>query len=137
MAEPTRNELVIAEFRANQGVMGGDRPGRPVLLLTTVGRKTGTVRTTPVLYLVDGSRYHVCASHGGSPEDPDWYLNLMAAESATVEVPGARFTAVPVQITGAERDRIYEIQCEQNPQFREYQERTSRQIPVVALDPIA
>ena len=137
MAEPTRNELVIAEFRANQGVMGGDRPGRPVLLLTTVGRKTGTVRTTPVLYLVDGSRYHVFASHGGSPEDPDWYLNLMAAQSATVEVPGATFTAVPVQITGTERGRIYEIQCGQNPQFREYQERTSRQIPVVALDPIA
>ena len=137
MTEPTRNELVIAEFRANQGVMGGERPGRPVLLLTTVGRKTGWVRTTPVLYLLDGSRYHVFASHGGSPEDPDWYLNLMAAQRATVEVPGATFTAVPMKITGAERDRIYAILSEQNPQFREYQEKTSREIPVVALDPVS
>src|ERR1700721_1136027 len=103
-----RNAQVIADFRANGGFVGGDRPGRPILLLTTPGRISGTERTTPVLYLHTDSRYYVFASHGGSAEPPEWYLNLMAAGRTKVEVPGETYVATPVVVTDQERDRLYQ-----------------------------
>ena len=138
MAEPTRNELLISEFRANQGVVSEEgRPPRPLLLLTTKGRRSGASHTTPLVYLADGARFIVFGTHGGSPEDPDWFRNLVVAGSATVEVLDETFTARAVVITGDERDRLYATQVERFPQFADYEKKVARVIPVVALEKVA
>ena len=130
-----RNAQVIADFRANGGYVGGDRPGRPILLLTIPGRRTGQLRTNPLLYLHVDNRYFVFASHSGAPDHPEWYLNLVVAESVTVEVPGRTFTANPQVILGEERDRLFALQVNILPQFADSQAKTERMIPVIALLP--
>ena len=122
------NRGVIAEFRANDGKVGGPFEGAPVLLLTSVGAKSGERRTTPVMYLPDGERMVIFASLGGAPNNPAWYHNLVANPSATVEVDA-------VVTSGEERDRLFEQQAELYPQFADYAQKTTRQIPVVALVP--
>src|SRR5688572_13128665 len=79
-----RNQRVIEEFRANGGKVTGTHEGRPILLLTTTGAKSGRPYTTPVMYLRDGDRLAVFATHGGSPKHPDWYANLVANPTVTV-----------------------------------------------------
>jgi deazaflavin-dependent oxidoreductase (nitroreductase family) len=129
------NEQVIEEFRANHGRVGGMFEGAPLLLLTHRGAKTGKERTAPLMYLRDGDRYAVFASKGGAPSHPDWYRNVLAHPSVTVEVGDERFGAVAHDVTGAERDELYGRQSSRYPQFAEYQAKTDRLIPVVALEP--
>jgi deazaflavin-dependent oxidoreductase (nitroreductase family) len=128
------NRAVIEEFRANAGKLGGHWDGRDLLLLTTRGRHTGRPHTTPVVYTRDGERLLVYASKGGYPKHPDWYLNLVADPQVVVEVGPERYAAVGTTITGEERDRLYAAQAARNPAFAGFQERTSRVIPVVALE---
>jgi deazaflavin-dependent oxidoreductase (nitroreductase family) len=128
------NAALIEEFRANGGKVGGRFEGRPVVLLTTTGRKSGRRITTPLVYLQEGERRFVFASKAGSPAHPDWYLNLAANPSVTVEVGTETYDATAVVVTGEERDRIYAKQVETAPIFGEYQQRTTRTIPVIALD---
>ena len=128
------NEALIQEFRANGGTVGGRFEGRPVLLLTTTGAKSGRTYTTPLVYLQDGERRLIFASKAGAPTNPDWYHNLVANPTVTVEVGTERYEARAVAITGAERDRLYAKQVEAAPQFGEYQQKTSRVIPVIALE---
>jgi deazaflavin-dependent oxidoreductase (nitroreductase family) len=133
---PDMNEFnrgVIDEFRANQGKVGGPFEGAPVLLLTATGAKSGERRTTPVMYLPDGDRMVIFASKGGAPTNPAWYHNLRANPSATVEVGGETVEVDAVETSGEERDRLFSRQTELYPQFAEYAEKTTRQIPVVAL----
>ncbi len=128
------NAEVIAEFRANEGRVArfGDAT---VVLLHTVGAKSGTEYVTPVVCQRDGDRYVIFASKAGAPENPGWYHNLMAHPDATIEV-GTRTIAVTARVAeGAERDRYYERQVEAMPQFGEYQAKTDRRIPVVILTP--
>ena len=127
------NTRIIEEFRANEGRVGGTWEGRDLLLLTTRGRNTGRERTTPVAYTRDGDRLLVYASKGGSPEHPDWYLNLVANPEVVVEVGRARYDAVATPLEGAERDREYAAQAARRPKFAEYQENTDRVIPVISL----
>jgi deazaflavin-dependent oxidoreductase (nitroreductase family) len=127
------NAQVIDEFRANHGKVGGPFEGAPVLLLTTTGAKSGKARTSPVMYLPDGDRLLVFASKAGAPTNPDWYHNLLAHPRVTVEVGDDKYEADATVVKGEERDRLYEKQAELYPGFREYQEKTSRTIPVVAL----
>jgi deazaflavin-dependent oxidoreductase (nitroreductase family) len=129
------NHQIVEEFRANAGKVGGMWEGRPLLLLTTTGARSGQRRTNPVMYLRDGDRLFVFASKGGAPANPDWYHNLLAHPDVTVEIGGQTYGAVGKPVTGAERDRIYTSWAQQYPQFREYQEKTSRVIPVVELHP--
>ncbi len=131
-----RNQRVIAEFRANGGKVGGRHEGRPLLLLTTTGAKSGKPYTTPVMYLPDGERLAIFATHGGSPRHPDWYHNLVANPIVTVEVGSESFTARATVAPRAERDALYARQAALYPQFAEYQERTTRIIPVVLLERI-
>ena len=129
------NRGVIEEFRANDGKVGGPFEGAPVLLLTTTGAKSGERRTTPVMYLPDGERMIVFASLGGAPNNPAWYQNLVANPSTTVEV-GPDTVAVDAVVTsGEERDRLFAQQAALYPQFADYAQKTTRQIPVVALVP--
>ena len=134
MAEANeRTNAVIQEFRANQGKVGGSWEGRPLLLLTTTGAKSGLRRTTPMMYLSDGNRLLVFASKGGAPTNPGWYHNLIAHADVTVEVGVESFEARAEVLQGDERDRLYRKQVELYPAFGEYERRTSRRIPVVAL----
>ena len=127
------NREVIEEFRANEGRLGGPWEGRNLLLLTTTGRKSGRQYTTPVVYTPDGDRLLVYASQGGAPDHPDWFLNLVANPQAVVEVGPERYEVIATPLEGEERDREFARQVERAPQFGEYEKRTSRVIPVVAL----
>ena len=127
------NRAIIEEFRANDGKVGGPFEGAPVLLLTATGAKTGERRTTPVVYLQDGDRMVIFASKGGAPNNPGWYHNLRANPSATVEVGSEKVDVDAVVTEGEERERLFRRQAEIFPQFADYEQKTTRQIPVVAL----
>ena len=133
MATNNLNRQVIEEFRTNAGKVGGNYQGRPLLLLTTTGRKTGHTHTTPVMYLADSDGYCVFASKGGAPEHPAWYLNLVANPRVSVEVGTERFDAQATVVGQAERDALYRKQASLYGQFAEYERKTSRTIPVVRL----
>jgi deazaflavin-dependent oxidoreductase (nitroreductase family) len=127
------NRAVIEEFRANQGKVGGPFEGAPVLLLTSTGAKTGQARTTPLMYLPDGERMVIFASKGGAPENPAWYHNLRANPSATVEVGGETIDVDATVTSGEEREHLFDRQAERYAQFADYAQKTTREIPVVAL----
>jgi deazaflavin-dependent oxidoreductase (nitroreductase family) len=128
------NRGTIEAFRANHGQVGGFWEGRPLLLLTTTGAKSGKVHTTPVMYLREGDRVFIFASKGGAPTHPDWYHNLVAHPDVTVEIEDKTYRAIAKPVTGEKRDQIYARWEERYPQFREYQEKTSRSIPVIELE---
>jgi deazaflavin-dependent oxidoreductase (nitroreductase family) len=137
MADPNDfNARIIEEFRANKGVVGGPFAGRNMLLLTTKGAKSGIVRTTPLVYSRDGDRLVIIASKGGAPSHPAWYHNLTAHPEVTVEVGTETFNVRAAEATGTERDRLYQQQAAEMPAFNEYQQKTSRKIPVVVLERI-
>jgi deazaflavin-dependent oxidoreductase (nitroreductase family) len=129
------NRKVIDEFRANEGKVGGPFEGAPVLLLTSTGAKSGEPRTTPVVYQRDGDRMVIFASKGGAPNNPAWYHNLRANPTATVEVGNDEVEVEAIVTGGDERERLFSKQKELMPQFAEYEHKTTRQIPVVALAP--
>ena len=128
------NQRVIEEFRANGGVVHGR--GSSLLLLTTTGAKSGQQRTTPLAYTRDGDHYIILASKGGAPTNPAWYHNLVANPTVTVELPGRSFQARAVVTEGEERQRLFDAQAQVMPAFAEYQRNTTRQIPVIALEPV-
>src|SRR5579859_3098798 len=113
------NRGTIEEFRANEGKVGGMWEGRPLLLLTTTGAKSGQRRTSPVMYKGNGDRLFVFASKGGAPTNPDWYYNLLTHPEVTVEVGDETYDATATPVTGEERDRIYAQWAEMYPQFGE------------------
>ena len=127
------NRQTIEAFRSNGGKVGGMWEGRPLLLLTTTGARSGQRRTNPVMYLADGDRLLIFASKGGAPGNPDWYYNLLAHPQVTVEVGTETYEATASVLSGEERDRLYARQAELYPQFADYQARTTRKIPVIAL----
>jgi deazaflavin-dependent oxidoreductase (nitroreductase family) len=127
------NAQIIDEFRANAGKVGGHWEGRNLLLLTTTGRKSGRAHTTPMVFTPDADRLLVYASKGGAPRHPDWYLNLVADPRVIVEAGGERYDAIATPLEGEERDREFALQAERVPTFAEYQDKTDRVIPVVAL----
>lgn len=132
-----RNRLLAEEFRKNGGVVGEARfATTPLLLLTTRGRRSGRSYLNPVAYLKDGDRYVVFASYQGAPEHPDWFENLMAYPETTIEVGTETLSVRAVVLEGAERDALWARQVAAHPRFGDYATRTSRVIPVVALEPV-
>ena len=131
------NRTLIEEFRAHDGKVAGPFEGVPLLLLTTTGAKTGRKHTTPVVYLRDGERLVVFGSKGGAPSHPAWYHNIVANPTVTIELPGEQFEARAVVTEGEERDRIFDAQKAAMPGFADYERKTDRKIPVVALERIA
>ncbi len=126
---------IIREFRANQGQLKGNFEGAPVLLLHTRGARSGLERVRPVMYLdLDGRRF-VFASRAGDDRHPDWYHNLVADPHVEIEVGAERYAATAAPLPALERDRIFAEQVRRFPGFGEYQEKTSRTIPVVELTP--
>jgi deazaflavin-dependent oxidoreductase (nitroreductase family) len=128
-------KALIPDFRANGGqVTSGPFAGRPVLLLTTTGAKSGQRRLAPVVYSRDGDAYVIVASKGGAPTHPAWYHNLLANPVVTVEVGRETFEARARATEGTERDRLFAERVAASPNFAEYQRRTTRVIPVVVLE---
>ncbi len=127
------NRQTIEAFRANGGKVGGIWEGKPLLLLTTTGAKSGGRLTSALMYLREDDRLLVFASKGGAPTNPDWYHNLLAHPELTVEVGNETYDAIATPVTGEERDRIYARWAEMYPQYGEYQRNTTRKIPVIAL----
>jgi deazaflavin-dependent oxidoreductase (nitroreductase family) len=131
------NEDVIEQFRGNAGeIQRGMFKGLPILLLTTKGAKSGATYTTPLAYTRDGDRYVIIASKAGAPKHPAWYHNLVASPVVTVEVGPEKFEARWVVTQGEERRRLYDAQAAIIPSFKEYEKKTTREIPVVALERI-
>jgi deazaflavin-dependent oxidoreductase (nitroreductase family) len=132
------NTKVIAEFRANEGRVGGQFEGAPLVLVHHKGRRSGNEHVSPMMYQPadgDADTIYVFASKAGAPTNPDWFHNLVAAGSATVEVGTDSYPVEVTEITGDERDRIYAEQVSRYPGFGEYEEKTKgiRTIPVLAL----
>ena len=130
------NTQIIEEFRANGGKVGGNFAGAPLLLLHTIGAKSGLERVNPMMYLADGDRYLVFASKAGAPVNPDWYHNLRANPRVTIEVGTQTIEADAADLVGEERTRMYDKQASLYSGFATYQENTDRVIPVVALTPV-
>ena len=130
-----QNAPVIAEYRATAGTVSGRFAGRPLLLLTTTGARSGRPHTTPLNYSVDGDRLVVIASKGGSPTHPDWYRNLVANPEVTIELGGETFRARASTAAEPERTRLFDQQAALMPFFDAYRQRVAaRQIPVVVFE---
>jgi deazaflavin-dependent oxidoreductase (nitroreductase family) len=130
------NQQVIAEFRANEGRVGGGFAGAPMVLVHHVGRKSGKEYVIPLVYLPgDDDSIYIFASKGGAPVNPDWYGNLIAAGKATIEVGTSSYPATVTELSGDERDRVYAEQAQRMPNFGEYAQKTEgiRKIPVLRL----
>jgi deazaflavin-dependent oxidoreductase (nitroreductase family) len=127
------NTTIIEEFRANGGRLGGQFEGAPILLLHSTGAKSGKERVNPMMYRKVGDQMAVFASKAGAPTNPDWYHNLVANPTVTVELGSEQYEATAAPLDGDERSRIYAEQAKQYPGFAEYQEKTTRVIPVVEL----
>jgi deazaflavin-dependent oxidoreductase (nitroreductase family) len=130
------NQRIIDEFRANQGKVSGMFQDAPLLLLTATGARTGRKTTSPVAYTKDGDRFVIIASRGGAPTNPAWYHNLRANPEATVEVGTETFRVRATFPDRAERDRLFDAMSKVMPGFAEYQQNTTRVIPVVVLERI-
>ena len=129
-----RNRAIIAEFRANDGRVGGRFAGRTLLLLHTTGAKSGLERINPVAYFTDGDRLVIIASKAGAPTNPDWYYNLVVHPLVTVEVGAEKFQARATITAEPERTRLYARMVEIMPTFADYQRNTTRLIPVITLE---
>lgn len=127
---------LIEDVRANGKPTSGPFLGRPILILTTTGARSGEPRVAPLVYSRDGDRYVIMASKAGAPDNPAWYANLVANPVVTVETGGERFAARAVEIQGEERDRLWDAHVAEHPGFAEYVTRTTRRIPVIALSRI-
>ena len=132
------NAQIIAEFRANEGRVGGNFEGAPMVLVHHRGRKSGRDYVSPMMYLAHDTEpgiIYVFASKAGAPTDPDWYRNLTAAGDGSVERGTEAYKVAVRDVTGAERDRIYAEQASRYPGFAEYERKTAgiRTIPVLEL----
>ena len=132
------NEQVIAEFRANKGIVGGHFKAARLLLLHHVGRRTGKQYVLPALYLRDGDSFLMVGSNGGAEKEPAWVANLEAMSEVTVEVGEETLTVRPscFRERTPERERLYARLAEYWPDLREYEKNADRTFPVIRLDPV-
>lgn len=137
MATNEFNQSIIDEFRANGGKVGGPFAGATLCILTTKGAKTGVVRENPLACFEDDGRLLVVASFAGAPRNPPWFYNLVANPEVTVELGTERFKARAAVLDEQDRAAAYEEIAARAPVFAEYQQKTSRTIPVVALERMA
>jgi F420H(2)-dependent quinone reductase len=123
-------------YRLSGGALGGHFRGLPVLLLTTVGRKTGKRRTVPLLYIRDGANYVITASNGGRNQNPGWWLNLQSNPQTTIEVATDKISVLAEQAIAEEKKLLWEKLVDKAHFYVDYQKRTKRDIPMVILRPM-
>jgi deazaflavin-dependent oxidoreductase (nitroreductase family) len=131
------NTQVIEEFRANHGKVGGYFAGAPLLILHSTGARTGETRLSPMMYRADGDRYLVFASKAGADTNPAWYHNLKANPRAQIEVGDDTIEVDASELDRTERDVKYAEQAAEYTGFADYEKRTDRVIPVLALSPVS
>jgi deazaflavin-dependent oxidoreductase (nitroreductase family) len=131
-----RNKRIIAEFRANEGRVGGNFEGKTLLLLHTQGAKSGQERINPLACVKDGDHLAVIASKGGADTHPDWYYNVIANPQVTVEFGTEKLQAQAKVAEEPERTRLYDKMVEVMPGFGDYRRKTTRVIPVIVLTPV-
>jgi deazaflavin-dependent oxidoreductase (nitroreductase family) len=136
------NDGVIAEFRANRGVvtqaMGGHFKDTTVALVHHAGRRTGKEYVQPLLCMSDGGNYVLVGTNGGDGKEPLWVRNLEAMPQTTIELGERTIKVTPAVLReGAERDRLYAEFAKFWPDLRKYEQRTGRAFPVVVLTPVA
>jgi deazaflavin-dependent oxidoreductase (nitroreductase family) len=125
----------VRRYIETDGREGHDwQPGVPVLLLTTVGRKSGEERIKPLIYQKEGDAYLVVASYGGSPQPPGWFLNLQERPDVQVQVWGEKFPARARTATAEEKPAMWRKMTAVWPDYDEYQKKTSREIPIVVVE---
>lgn len=124
----------VRSYRETDGELGHDWRGAPILLLTTVGRRSGKPRTSALIYGRSGDHYLLVASKGGSPRPPAWYVNLREHPEVEVQVLGDRFKARARDATPEEKPAMWQEMLRHWPPYEEYQQRTDREIPVVVLE---
>jgi deazaflavin-dependent oxidoreductase (nitroreductase family) len=132
-SERARNQ--VAEFEASDGAEGNTMRGMPVVILTTVGAKSGKLRKTPLMRVESEGRYAVVASLGGAPRNPVWYYNVKANPRVELQDGAAKQDMVAREVTGDEKAKWWEIAVDAYPDYADYQKRTDRQIPVFVLEP--
>ncbi len=125
------NRRLIAEFRATHGK---SVEGRPLLLLTTMGAKSGQPRTTPLMYIRDAERLIIIASNAGAAAHPDWYHNLAAHPTVTIELGVDTFAARAAVLDGAARAQLWLRIVELHPFFADHQAKVTREIPLIVLE---
>lgn len=128
-----RNREIIAEFRANNGRVGGSFANSDLLLLHTTGAKSGLPRINPLVTTEDNGRMVIIASKGGAPDNPDWYYNAVANPQVEVEYGRGRFAALAEEIAEPERSRLYAKMAARYPFFARYAQQTERTIPLLTL----
>ena len=125
---------IVEEFRANGGNVGGQLAGAPVLLLTTIGAKSGQQRTRPLVYLSEGGNIYIFAGNRGAPTNPASYHNLVAHPDVTVEVGAEKFEARAIVLDSKESERLGRIQVQKIPSLAELQEKLTRKVPAILLE---
>jgi F420H(2)-dependent quinone reductase len=125
----------VAIYRISRGRLGSQLGPQSVLLLHSVGRKSGKAYITPVTYFRDGNNYLLVASNWGGEKNPDWYLNLLQQKRTTIQVKDRTLSVDAHSVEGEEYDRLWKRVTRQNAQYLQYQQKTTRRIPVVRLTP--
>lgn len=129
------NDDIIAEFRANNGKVGGNFEGAPLLLLHHKGIKSGKPYVAPLVYLTSEGKKYIFGSYAGADFDPQWFKNIKANPATEIEVGDETVAVTATEIIGAERDRLFAEQVAVMPGFADYEKKTSRVIPVIELVP--
>ncbi len=122
-------------YRLSGGRFGGKVQGLKVLLLTSMGRKSGKKRTTPLGYFEHDGGYVIIASNGGRPSNPDWYYNLKSNPQVTVQVDDRAMAVISEEAQGSLRNQLWEKLIKKAPGYASYAQRTTREIPMVILQP--
>ena len=130
------NKKIIEEFRSNEGKVSGHFEGKTLLLLHTIGAKSGQGRINPLACVRDGERFVVIASKGGADSHPDWYYNLVANPDVSIEVGIETFQVRAEIAKEPERTRLYDKMVEMMPGFNDYRAKAKRVIPVFVLTPV-
>ena len=129
--------LHVSLYRLTNGAVGGSMGGHAILILTTTGRKSGKKRATPVQYTIDGDRFIIIASNGGAPKHPTWLFNLRANPQAQIQIGAKTITVNASEASRDERPRLWSQVTSAHQNFAGYQKRTTREIPVIILTPVA
>jgi deazaflavin-dependent oxidoreductase (nitroreductase family) len=126
----------VRRYLASDGQDGGLWNNVPILLFTTKGRTSGEPRQHPIIFAQDGDNYILVASHAGNPKDPQWFRNIQADPHVQVQVMDKKFDAIARVTESPERERLWDIAAQVWPNYNVYTTRTTRQIPVVVLEPV-